>query len=119
MAGEGAAAYARWAGMSLPSEVQFEYAMACLADPEAAEATGIQRLLGVIRHFCMDTYDESAYARHEGTDPVNTEPGHFISVRGLSRFMNPVSWSRTERQFCTRNELALDLGFRCAVRVMG
>jgi serine/threonine protein kinase len=113
----GAVAYARWAGMHVPSEAQLEYAFTCVADPDNPFSNRLSLLIGTIRHWCADTYDERFYECHAGPDPLNTAVGTFVSIRGLSRLMPPLRWSRTERQFGTRHELALDVGFRCAFMI--
>jgi hypothetical protein len=107
----GAMAYARWAGVSLPSEAQCEYAFAQLA------ATGAVRnwsaLLGRVRLWCLDTYDERCYQSHPEWNPVNLCAGTFVVLRGCSQLPIPPAWSPAQRRFATRHELALDVGFCC------
>jgi predicted Ser/Thr protein kinase len=110
----GAATYARWTGADLPGEEQLEYLMAWLADPESA-STPIEGLLGSIRHWTGDTYDEDRYKESARRLPSDRASARFASVRGLSRYMNPFEWLRSQRQFSSRTEFALDLGFRCVM----
>ncbi len=110
----GASTYAAWAGMSLATEAQLEYAM--LRMVEATEQDGseaVEQLVGLVRHWCADSYDDRFYERHEEADPVNKDSCVFASIRGLSKMMPPLAWSRSRRGMSGRHELALDLGFRC------
>jgi hypothetical protein len=92
--------------MQLPSEAQLEYAFGRTADR-------LPSLLGLVRHWAADNYDEHYYSISPACDPVNTAPGSFVTVRGRSRV--PVSsWSSPQRQFAAPHEFFLDVGFRCA-----
>ncbi len=110
----GAQTYATWAGMSLASEAQLEYAMLRVAEATEQDASEeIDQLIGRVRHWCADSYDDRFYEQHRDADPVNKDTCVFASIRGLSRLMVPLSWSRSRREMSGRHELAIDLGFRC------
>jgi formylglycine-generating enzyme required for sulfatase activity len=112
----GARAYAQWAGTALPSEAQLEYAFARLGQAATEELLPWQRLLGAVRLWCVDTYDERFYARPGSSsrpcDPVNEAADAFVVIRGRSR-LRPQSWSPSQRHFGTRHETVLDVGFCC------
>lgn len=103
----GAAAYARWAGMQLPSEAQLECAW-------SAAALRAKHLEHGLRCWCADAYDECYYKQSPTEDPVNGAAGSFVAIRGCSRLQGSAGWSIAQRQFAAAHELAVDLGFHCA-----
>ncbi len=98
--------------MALPSEAQLEYALARLV--EADDVLPWQKLLGAVRLWCADSYDEHFYARPAGPDPVNTSSAAFVAIRGRSRLRSRATWLPSRRDFGTRREAAPDLGLCCA-----
>ena len=110
----GARAYAEWAGMALPSEAQMELLM-FNASPEGARlgASGLKYLVGQIRHWCADVYDEGFYRSLAREDPLSSGPGRLRSIRGFSNLNAPQDRTRFRRDFNGPSSVALDLGFRC------
>ena len=108
----GADAYARWAEVQLPSEAQLEAAFTLAAGDDSY---GLHDLIGKVRLWCADTYDERYYQRSPQRNPVNVEAGAFRSLRGRSARRTGPAWRLHARQFGAPHEWMLDVGFRCAL----
>ena len=104
----------KWEAKITWVKAQLEYAMLRVAEATEQDASEeIDQLIGRVRHWCADSYDDRFYEQHRDADPVNKDTCVFASIRGLSRLMVPLSWSRSRREMSGRHELAIDLGFRC------
>ena len=73
----------------------------------------LRALVGEIRHWCEDLYDERFHERRARENPVNGEESPFACIRGYTRLTGAEEWFRSRRQFGLRHALFLDVGFRC------
>lgn len=141
----GAKAYCEWAGRTLPSEAQWEYAakgdpafrfpwgnrgpdcvysryLGCGSRPVevgslslGASPFGIHDMAGNVAEWVNDRYVADYYQKEIGDNPMGPSYGYYRVVRGGSWASSYIGLQTTHRAWAGADMRDSDIGFRCAL----
>jgi len=102
-----------------PDADGYRHAAPVGAFPDGASPHGVLDLAGNAREWTADRYDPDR--RHVGpaVDPRGASSGGLRVVRGGSWLADPTALRVTARQPVPEDDVAVDLGFRCAYDIPG
>ncbi|NLF19436.1 MAG: formylglycine-generating enzyme family protein [Lentisphaerae bacterium] len=76
---------------------------------------GLHDMSGNVGEWCLDWYDATYYGRSPGTDPVNTQPTAYRTLRGGGFDASSSNLKSTTRAYLRPETKGLNCGFRACL----